>query len=106
MTQNETPNPEPQGYSGREAHDPAHDVDGLKTSIAVFGTLALIVVTIYLASHLFSLMVKVERKAKIEDVPATEMLQIRGAAESELAGKNPNRGAMTIDAAMKALATK
>ena len=42
------------------AHDPEHDVDGIKTSVAVFGSLLLIVVTIWATSHLFSLMVQVE----------------------------------------------
>ena len=49
------------------AHDPEHDVDGIKTSVAVFGSLLLIVITIWATSHLFSLMVQVERKSKIHD---------------------------------------
>jgi hypothetical protein len=86
------------------AHDPEHDVDGIKTSVAVFGSLLLIVVTIWATSHLFSLMVQVERKAKIHDVVPKELQKIRGEAANELAGKNANRGAMTIEAAMKAIA--
>lgn len=87
-----------------KAIDPEHDVDGIKTTIAVFGSLFVIVTTIWATSHLFSLMVQVERKAKIHDVIPKELNQIRGEATNELAGKNPNRGSMTIEAAMKALA--
>ncbi len=86
------------------AHDPEHDVDGIKTSIAVFGSLLLIVTTIWATSHLFSLMVQVERKSKIHDVVPKELQQIRGEANDELAGKNANRGTMTIEAAMQAIA--
>jgi len=87
-----------------QAHDPEHDVDGWKTSLAVFGTLLLIVSVIWATSHLFSLMVQVERKAKIHDIAPKELQQIRGEADKELSGKNPNRGSMTIEAAMKAVA--
>lgn len=87
------------------AHDPEQDVDGLKTSVGVFGSLFLIVAVIWATSHLFSLMVQVERKVKIHDVAPKELQQIRGKAADELAGKNPDRGSMTIEAAMKAVST-
>jgi hypothetical protein len=86
------------------AHDPEHDVDGIKTSIGVFGSLLLIVITIWATSHLFSLMVQVERKSKIHDIAPKELQRIRGEANGELAGKNANRGTMTIEAAMQAIA--
>ena len=88
------------------AHDPEEDVDAWKTSIGVFGSLVLIVTVIWATSHLFSLMVQVERKAKIHDIAPKELQKIQGEADSELAGKNPNRGSMTIDAAMKAVANQ
>lgn len=86
--------------------DPEHDVDGLKTTVAVFGSLALIIGTIWATSHLFTLMVQVERKAKIHDIVPKELIKIRTEANDELAGKFPERGKMTIEAAMKAIASK
>lgn len=81
-------------------HDPLHDIDAKKTIYSVLGTLGGVVFLMWAMTHLFNLLVQVERQTKIGDIPATELQQIRGDAMDELAGKKPGRGTMTIDEAI------
>ena len=87
--------------------DPEHDIDGLKTTLAVVGTLGTIVFVFWLMTHLYNVMVKVERQRKIADAPTTEIIEIRAEMAKELGGDNANfkdkkLGKLTIEAAMKA----
>lgn len=81
-------------------HDPLHDIDGPKTVFAVLGTLGLVVVLIWAMSHLYNVMVQVERQEKIGNVPAEELEAMRKVEHDELDGRNPNRGKMSIDQAI------
>ena len=87
-------------------HDPTHDIDGKKTVFAVLGTLGLVVFLIWAMSHLFNVMVQVERKAKIGDTPAAEFHEVKAGAEAELAGKAPGKGSKSIDEAIEAYLKK
>ena len=107
MTHTEAPAPQPdevgfhQAGQDDKAHgDPLHDIDGPKTTYAVVGSLAVIVGLIWAMSHLYTLMVRVERQAKIGDIEAKELNRIRAGERAELNGENPNRGSMTIEDAI------
>jgi hypothetical protein len=107
MTQTEaTPTQEPDEVGGHAAppvddhHDPLHDIDDVKTVIAVVGTLAVIVTVIWGMSHLFNVIVQVEHQEKIGNIPAVEFERIRDEGYQELAGKHPDRGTKTIDQAI------
>ena len=107
MTHTEAPAQQPDEIDGHAAAhhddehvDPLHDIDGPKTTYAVVGTLVLIVGMIWGMSHLYNVMVQVERQAKIGDVVPVELNQIRAEQRAELNGENPNRGTKKIDAAI------
>ena len=107
MTQTEAPAHPPDEYHGSlppvdDHHDPLHDIDGMKTTVAVVGTLVMIVFLIWAMTHLFNVMVRVERQKKIADVPTTEINEIRADMAKELSGQHGTRGKMTIEAAMEA----
>lgn len=109
MTQTEAaPTQEPDEVTGHGAdttvddhHDPLHDIDDMKTVVAIIGSLVVIVAMVWGMSHLYNVMVQVERQVKIGDIKPIEYLKIRGEAELELAGKHPDRGPKTIDEAIK-----
>ena len=97
----------PEAHAHDDEHvDPLHDIDGPKTTYAVVGTLVLVVGLIWAMSHLYTLMVRVERQAKIGDIEPKELNQIRAAERAELNGENPNRGAMKIEDAIAAYLKK
>ena len=62
-------------------------------------TLALVVGLIWAMSHLFNLMVQVERRAKIADAPTVEIDQVRDDMAKELSGKVEGRGKLTLEQA-------
>ena len=72
------------------------------------GTLATIVFVFWAMTHLFNVMVQVERQKKIADAPTDEINLIRAEMTEELSGKfrardgMKDRGTMTIEAAIKA----
>ena len=80
--------------------DPLHDIDGPKTTYAVVGSLVVIVGLIWGMSHLYNIMVQVERQAKIGDIEPKELNRIRAEEHAELNGENPNRGSMKIEDAI------
>ena len=80
--------------------DPLHDIDGPKTTYAIVGSLVVIVGTMWAMSHLYNVMVQVERQAKIGDIEAKELMEIRAVEHTELNGENEKRGSMTIDEAI------
>ncbi len=81
-------------------HDPLHDIDGPKTTYAVVGSLVVIVGLIWGMSHLYNIIVQVERQAKIGDIEPKELNRIRAEEHAELNGENPDRGSMTIEDAI------
>ena len=81
-------------------HDPLHDIDDMKTVCAILGSLALIVFMCWSMSHMFNVLVQVERQEKIGNVKPIELQKIEKEARDELAGKNPNRGTKSIDQAI------
>lgn len=81
-------------------HDPLHDIDAKKTIFSVLGVLGGVVFLMWVMTHMFNVLVQVERQTKIGDVPATELQQVRGDAMDELAGKKPGYGTATIDQAI------
>lgn len=92
----------PAGASNEDDHhDPLHDIDEGKTVLAVVGTLVGAVFVIWIMSHVYSYMVRVEREKKIGGVKPLELQQLRLAEDDELSGKNPNRGARHIDQAIQ-----
>ncbi len=107
MTHTEAPAQKPDEVSGHEAShhggthgDPLHDIDGPKTTYAVVGSLVVIVGLIWAMSHLYNIVVQVERQTKIGDIETKELNQIRAAEHAELNGENPNRGSMKIEDAI------
>ena len=91
----------PEAHAHDDEHvDPLHDIDGPKTTYAVVGTLVVVVALIWAMSHLYNVVVQVERQAKIGDVLPLELMEIRKAHKSELNGENKNRGSKTINQAI------
>ena len=104
MTQTEAAPDEVNGHGAAPSddhHDPLHDIDDMKTVMAIVGALVLIVTMIWGMTHLYNIMVQVERQEKIGDIKPVEYEAIRKEAELELAGKHPDRGPKTIDEAIK-----
>lgn len=111
MTQTATTTPEAEEAHNADpanplTHDPLNDIDGMKTTLAVVGTLAFIVFLIWAMTHLFNVMVQVERQTKIGDIKPIQLQETRKIENTELSGQNPNRGKMTIDQAIEAYLKK
>ena len=100
MTQTEAPAHEPDVHHDDTHVDPLHDIDGPKTTYAVVGSLVVIVGLMWAMSHLYNIMVQVERQSKIGDIQPKELNQIRAEENAELNGENPTRGSMKIEDAI------
>ncbi|MCA8955216.1 MAG: hypothetical protein KDC87_04030 [Planctomycetes bacterium] len=112
MTQTEAPKHEhgsaPHGATSAadDHHDPLHDIDGLKTTLGVFGTVLLIVAMIWGMSRMYAQLIRVERHNKIEIAPTIELDEMRKLEAQELAGKRQGHGSISIDDAIQAYLKK
>lgn len=82
-------------------HDPLHDIDEKVTSLAVIGTLAVIVIAIWGMTHVYNLLVVGERQGKIQEIATEEIDAIRAAETEELEGRMPGRGEKTLQEALE-----
>ncbi len=82
-------------------HDPLHDIDVKTTSLAVAGSLAVIVFSIWGMTHVYNLLVVGERLGKIQKVATEEIDTIRAAETEELEGRMPGRGEKTLEEALE-----
>ncbi len=84
-------------------HDPAHDVDGKKLALWLFGATAGVFITVGILLLLFEQIMQHQRHISVELADTPQRDALRATEEADLSGKS---GAKSIDEAIRAYVEK
>ncbi len=89
--------------------DPSHDIDSLKTSLALVISGVVVFVTMWLLYHMFTFVIFEVREGKVREAPALQLDQLRTYEETMLEAGEASEGMparMSIEDAIQEMLRK